>query len=97
MRHAGVREIETVIVAGKILKANGRLIDVTFRGPEVWEGGAEVVATFNQGRAPWTTVAERLRSTRVEIQQRIDSCDMNAAKAQILKLWGSPSGAGLLV
>ncbi|KAJ9616824.1 hypothetical protein H2200_000543 [Cladophialophora chaetospira] len=97
VRHAGVREIETVIVAGKILKENGHLVDVSLQGPRDWKGSDDIGATFDHGTIPWTRVAERLRSTRLQIQQRIDSCDMDVAEAEILKLWGSQSGAQILV
>lgn len=97
VRHAGVREIETVIVAGKILKECGRLVNVSFSGPYVWNGSEEVIATFSNESIPWATVAERLRSTRVQIQRRIDNCNMDVAKAEILRLWGSREGADLLV
>jgi hypothetical protein len=97
VRHAGVQEIDTVIVGGKLLKEEGRLVNVSFRGPGVWDGSDDVIATFDQGSIRWAAVAERLRSTRRQIQRRIDACDMDVAKAEILKLWGSQAGADLLV
>ena len=98
VRHAGVQEIETVIVAGSILKDGGRLVDVSFSGPAAWDGRDSVVDTLDSsGKLTWRTVAERLRSTRLEIQMRIDSCDMEVAKEKIIKLWGSDKGYDLLV
>ncbi|EXJ62210.1 hypothetical protein A1O7_02643 [Cladophialophora yegresii CBS 114405] len=97
VRHAGVQEIDTVIVGGKLLKEKGRLVDVSFRGPEIWDGSEDVIATFGRGSIPWATVAEQLRYTRLQIQRRIDSCDMDVAKAEILKLWGSQASVNLLV
>lgn len=98
VRHAGVQEVETVIVAGSILKEGGRLADVSFNGPETWEGRDRVVETLDShGRLTWKTVAEQLRSTRSEIQKRIDGCDMEVAKHKILKLWGSDDASKVLV
>ena len=74
------------MVAGKLLKENGRLVDVKFCGPDVWDGSEEIVATVSHGSIAWATVAERLRSTRLQIQPRIDFCDMDVANAEILKL-----------
>ena len=97
VRHAGVHEINTVIVGGTILKENGHLLDVKLAGPDDWDGRDSVVAALDSyQKLSWSKVAEHLRSTRVEIQQRIDKCSMEAAKAKIIKLWGSDGGCDLL-
>ncbi|KIW90020.1 uncharacterized protein Z519_09450 [Cladophialophora bantiana CBS 173.52] len=97
VRHAGVQEIDVVIVAGKILKEQGRLVNVAFDGPEAWDHSEEVMAIFNNRSIHWSVVAGQLRSTRLDIQKRIDACDMGVAKAEILKLWGSKDGSNMLV
>lgn len=97
VRHAGVQEIDTVIVGGSILTEAGRLVDVSLAGPDAWEGRDKVVAALDQGKVSWNAVANQLRSTRLEIQRRIDRCDMEAAKEKIIELWGSNEGQGLLV
>ena len=96
VRHASVKEIDMVMVAGSILKEEGRLVEASLGEPNAWEGSESVMAAFDQGKIAWEAVAKQLRSTRLNIQRRIDACDMEVAKEQILKLWGSESGSDML-
>lgn len=97
VRHACIRDIDTVLVAGSVLKQDGVLTNVLLNGPTEWEGYENVKGVFNGESLPWEVVAQQLRSTRQEIQERIDSCDERVARSKILDMWGGSGAENLLV
>jgi hypothetical protein len=89
VRHAGVREVDTVIVGGRIRKQHGHLqpSDIT-KGCEQGEfflAGAE--ATL-EGLIQWPDVAKQLSRSRNNIQRRIDGVSSEVAKNKVLALMG---------
>lgn len=91
VQHASNSDIETVMVAGEFLKEDGKLVDVEVdeAGLGKWEGSQRVKEVAGMdGKLPWKTVAKELRRSRGEIQARIDECDVDAARAKVLELWG---------
>ncbi|EHY53556.1 hypothetical protein HRR83_003763 [Exophiala dermatitidis] len=98
VRHATVREVNTVIVGGSILKEEGRLLDVHLDLDLVdsWKGSEEA-SSHGGSRLSWGTVLNQLRSTQEEIQKRIDGCNLDVAKEKILHMWGAKNGNEILV
>ncbi|KAJ6539893.1 hypothetical protein DFH09DRAFT_1041912 [Mycena vulgaris] len=70
--HASVRDVETVIVDGRIRKSGGKLCPVDAGG------GAEV---------GWPEVASKLLHSRRRIQAVIEGADMDGAKEAVMKLF----------
>ncbi|KAL2419258.1 hypothetical protein ABEF95_001783 [Exophiala dermatitidis] len=97
VRHATVREVNTVIVGGSILKEDGRLRDVKLDLVDSWKGSEGVSAVVDRGTLSWGTVLNQLRSTQEEIQMRVDRCNMDVAKEKILRMWGTKDGNQVLV
>lgn len=96
VRHASVRDIDTVIVAGSVLKARGVLSNVFLHGPNNWNGYETVKSVFGEKSLAWGAVAHQLRSSRKDLQKRIVVCNEQAAKGKILNMWGSPGAESLL-
>jgi cytosine/adenosine deaminase-related metal-dependent hydrolase len=69
--HASVRDIETVIVDGRIRKSGGKLAPV-----EVAEGLME-----------WPQVAGKLLHSRKRMQETIEGADMVGAKKAVIELF----------
>ena len=84
VKHAGTREVDTVIVGGKIRKEKGQLVDVdlpkgfresNFKMP----GTAKPVA--------WKDVHRELIKSRDEIQTRIQGSSVDAARELVMGMW----------
>lgn len=91
VRHASNAEVECVIVGGKFLKRSGKLCDVKVERANGWE------SDLKKRTLDWKFVAGELRRSREEIQERIDSCDVNAARRKVMKLWGFLGGDEILM
>ena len=89
VRHAGPSDIETVIVGGRVLKVDGKLLDVPFTDLKDWTGSKNVTAVMKSGRLAWNRVAHQLRASRNQIQERVNCCDIELAKADVLVTWGT--------
>ncbi|KAM0546278.1 hypothetical protein ACHAPJ_010962 [Fusarium lateritium] len=93
VRHAGVREVETVIIGGQIRKHNGILQNVQltegFR-----QGGFELrhEAAETKERLSWKQVAKELSNSRIGIQGRIDKVNKDLAKSKLLGMMGGLEG-----
>ena len=86
VRQAGVREVETVIVGGRVRKHKGVLQDVRLI-EACHEGGFELKHEF-AGKYSWKEVAEKLSTSRSEIQARIGRTNKELAKAKLLGMLG---------
>ncbi|KAJ7907286.1 hypothetical protein B0H13DRAFT_2662420 [Mycena leptocephala] len=73
--HASVRDIETVIVDGRIRKYGGKLVPV-----EVSDNGTE-------GVMEWPQVAVKLVHSRQRLQEKIEAADMDGAKKALMELF----------
>ncbi|KAJ7853100.1 hypothetical protein B0H13DRAFT_2238136 [Mycena leptocephala] len=73
--HASVRDIETVIVDGRIRKYGGKLVPV-----EVSGNGAE-------GLMEWPQVAAKLVRSRQRLQEKIEAADMDGARKALIELF----------
>lgn len=89
VRHACVSDIEMVFVGGDIVK-NGSLKRVEVdRELAEWDGYETIMSTAEDGRLGWKQVAEQLRRSRREIQERINGCNIEAAKQKVIEMWGN--------
>jgi cytosine/adenosine deaminase-related metal-dependent hydrolase len=88
VRHAGVREVDTVIVDGRIRKQHGEL------QPSRIATGCEqghfpidrVHLSLDQEMLKWSQVAEKLAVSRKDIQRRVKNVDCDLAKQTVLGL-----------
>lgn len=87
VRHAGSREVNTVIVGGQILKEDGvlREVDVV--------GGSETFAvsgldSSQESKMTWKQIARKLVHSRAELQKRIESVNIDLARRTILSMFG---------
>lgn len=94
VRHATPADIDTVIIDGQIVKQNGKLKDLIVPSQPAWNGVDDVGKGQN---LTWARVAEKLRESRVEIQKRIDNCNIQAAREAVIKMWGMPNTDKVLV
>ncbi|KAF0638928.1 hypothetical protein FPSE5266_06615 [Fusarium pseudograminearum] len=89
VRQAGVREVETVIVGGKVRKRDGVLQDV-YLDEGSREGGFDLqqeAAVVGNGYS-WKQVAEELSLSRRDIQERIGKTNRDMAKSKLLGMLG---------
>ncbi|KAF7294536.1 5-methylthioadenosine/S-adenosylhomocysteine deaminase n1 [Mycena indigotica] len=70
--HASIRDIEAVIVDGKIRKSGGKLLAV--QGP-------------TGGNLEWKTVAQKLMESRTRIEAEYRKIDMKSATARIMEVF----------
>ncbi|KAF7294537.1 5-methylthioadenosine/S-adenosylhomocysteine deaminase n1 [Mycena indigotica] len=70
--HASVRDVETVIVDGKIRKSGGKLL---------------AVQGLNGEKMEWNTVAEKLIESRVRIEAEYRKIDMKSATVRIMDIF----------
>lgn len=93
VRQAGVREVETVIVGGKVRKRDGVLQDV-YLDEGSREGGFDLqqeAAVTGNGHS-WKQVAEELSLSRRDIQERIGKTNRDLAKSKLLGMLGGLDG-----
>ncbi|KAF5589883.1 cytosine deaminase [Fusarium subglutinans] len=88
VRHAGVREVETVIVGGKVRKHNGSLQTVHLA--EGRETGFDLKhEAFNSKNGlSWKEVAKELSRSRSEIETRINKVNKELAKEKLIGMMG---------
>jgi len=88
VRHAGVREVETVIIGGKVRKHNGRLKSV--RLTEGREAGFDLKleAVDSKDELSWKEVAKQLSRSRSEIEGRINKVNKELAKEKLIAMMG---------
>ena len=86
VRQAGVREVETVIVGGRVRKHQGVLKDVRLV-EACREGGFELKHEL-EGGCSWKEVAEKMSTSRRQIQERIGKTNKELAKAKLLGMLG---------
>ena len=99
VRHANVSYIETVIIGGRILKQEGKLVDIPVRPNQIkmWDGSARVnEEVVKDGTLTWAQVRGELKRSRAEIQKRIDGVNIEVAKEKVLEMWGNRDGEGVL-
>jgi cytosine/adenosine deaminase-related metal-dependent hydrolase len=89
VRQAGVREVEAVIVGGKIRKNNGLLQDVYLDGG-CREGGfgLKQEGIESNGVYSWKQVAEKLSLSRRDIRERMGNTNRDLAKSKLLGMLG---------
>lgn len=88
VRHAGVREIETVIIGGRVRKHHGTLENVHLA--EGREAGFDVkheALDWKDGLS-WKEVAKELSRSRSEIEGRIDKVNKELAKEKLIGMMG---------
>lgn len=85
VRHAGVREVQHVIVEGRLLKKDGVLLDARLPSSDLW-GEMSKIASTSQG-CSWATVRKNLIATRRDIQARIDQYDMAVGTRKVVDVW----------
>ncbi|PTD06936.1 hypothetical protein FCULG_00006381 [Fusarium culmorum] len=93
VRQADVREVETVIVGGKVRKRDGVLQDV-YLDEGSREGGFDLQqeAAVAGNRYSWKEVAEKLSLSRRDIQERIGKTNRDLAKSKLLGMLGGLDG-----
>ena len=98
VRHASVGDVETVVVGGRILKYEERLVHVKAGegAIEEWEGSAQVSKVVQDGELSWRQVREELKRSRKDIQERIDGVNIELAKEKVLEMWGNRDGEYVL-
>jgi hypothetical protein len=89
VRHAGVKEINTVIVAGVLRKVEGKLLDLPVKPYGGWKGCDNINAAVESGFIPWKQAAVDLAQSRREIQKRTMQCDIGVGRKKMLEFWGS--------
>ncbi|KAG8672982.1 hypothetical protein FPOAC2_06404 [Fusarium poae] len=89
VRQAGVREVETVIIGGKLRKHNGALQDV-YLDEGSREGGFDLEPEGVDPRDgySWRRVAEELSSSRRGFQERTRKTNRDLAKSKLLGILG---------
>ncbi|KAF4338398.1 cytosine deaminase [Fusarium beomiforme] len=88
VRHAEVREVDTVIIGGKTRKQNGVLLNVHLA--EGQEAGFDVKheAVNLKEEMSWKEVAKELSRSRSEIQERINKVNKGLAKEKLIAMMG---------
>ncbi|KAF4956546.1 hypothetical protein FSARC_11548 [Fusarium sarcochroum] len=89
VRHAGVREVEAVIIGGQVRKHNGVLKNVQLT-EGCRQGGFDLkheAAETKEGLA-WKEVAKELSKSREEIQGRIVKVNKDLARSKLLGMMG---------
>lgn len=84
VKHASTREIDTVIVGGKIRKAKGQLVDVDL-SKGFQEGNFNIPGTSKP--MAWKEVHGELIRSREEIQARLQGSSVDAAKGLLMGMW----------
>ncbi|KAF5558095.1 cytosine deaminase [Fusarium mexicanum] len=88
VRHAGVREVETVIAGGKVRKHNGSLQTVHLaEGREAGFDLKHKAFNSNDGLS-WKEVAKELSRSRSEIEGRIKKVNKELAREKLMGMMG---------
>lgn len=97
VRHGTPQDVETVIIGGDVRKENGVLANATCEGIFEEEGWGQLKADVKGRSLSWANVAEELKRSRVEVQKRIDRCNIKAARVAVIKMWGMPDAQSVFV
>jgi cytosine/adenosine deaminase-related metal-dependent hydrolase len=73
--HASSRDIEGVIIDGRICKTNGALVDITI-DREISKSGHNEMS--------WEEIANELLKSRERVQERIDKTDFSTTREEVL-------------
>lgn len=100
VRHATTAD--TVIIGGDIVKDRGKLADIEVDDVIVCGGKDSVRAASSTSEQEhntisWEQIAKELKRSRIEVQKRIDKCNMQAAREAVVKMWGMPDADKVLV
>ncbi|EXL69691.1 hypothetical protein FOPG_14363 [Fusarium oxysporum f. sp. conglutinans race 2 54008] len=88
VRHAGVREVETVIIGGQIRKQNGILHNVHLADGREAGFDFKHEAVDSKDGLSWKEVAKELSRSRSEIQGRINKVNKELAKEKLIGMMG---------
>ena len=91
VRHASTKEVDMVVVDGKIRKERGKLVDVDIEvdGARSFSGAEFDKASAAADRLSLKDISVRLRQSRERIQKRIQNRDLEAAREKTLEQWGA--------
>ncbi|KAJ5172675.1 hypothetical protein N7492_005268 [Penicillium capsulatum] len=84
VRHAGLREINTVIVGGEIVKQEGKLSPVVVDE----EVKSDDVDVLSGATLTWKQVASKLIASQESIQQRIQGVNIGLARKVLFSVFG---------
>jgi cytosine/adenosine deaminase-related metal-dependent hydrolase len=76
MRHSDLRDVDAVVVDGKVRKAGGRLCAVEVGG----------------GKMEWKEVAEKVRGSREEMYKRMERCSLEKMRELLVGMFGIDDG-----
>ena len=98
LRHSDIRDIDTVIIDGKICKRDGKLVDVDVEflfcfggggfGCDLEESAAARQEKKNKKKLSWGEIAKELVNSRTEVQKRIDRCGIQPARDMYSQMVG---------
>ena len=89
VRHAGVREIDTVIIGGDIRKLGGQLQDIKCPSSSNGVGAVEFLRGLaDDGNLSWSEIAQKVSVSRKEVQRRIESVNKDLARSKLGLLMG---------
>ncbi|KAJ4269411.1 hypothetical protein NW764_014190 [Fusarium oxysporum] len=88
VRHAGIREVETVIIGGQIRKQNGILHNVHLADGREAGFDFKHEAVDSKDGLSWKEVAKELSRSRGEIQGRINKVNKELAKEKLIGMMG---------
>ena len=84
VKHASTREIDTVIVGGKIRKAKGQLVDVDL--PKGFQESNFNIPGMSEP-VGWKEVHRELIRSREDIQARLQGSSVDAANGLLMGMW----------
>ncbi|CAM1509887.1 Fc.00g002220.m01.CDS01 [Cosmosporella sp. VM-42] len=89
VRHSGPRDVDTVIVGGRVRKQGGRMQDVSINeGLKTIPFQMEKADVLHEGMVTWNEVVEKLAISREAIQGRINGVNKDLARTKIMALMG---------
>ncbi|KAH8690240.1 hypothetical protein BGW36DRAFT_307021 [Talaromyces proteolyticus] len=88
VRHAGPREINTVIVGGRIVKRNGLLCQVDLVKGLEESGESFALGLDETSTLSWKQVAQNLLASRAELQKRIEKVNIDLARGELFSVFG---------
>lgn len=92
VQHAGTRDINTVIIGGKIVKQSGKLLDTVVNH----DSSSDIRATFEEfvtdgAKVSWKQVAGKLLKSREELQKKMETAPSEPARQRFLMQVGAPA------
>ena len=87
VRHASVRDIDTVIIGGRIRKQGGQMQDIAIPIDANEAGYLDVLKmTTNSRQISWKEMVKKLSTSRQEIQTRINLVNKDLARSTLGRL-----------